>query len=616
MELLFDDLPLPAWVFDERTLAFLDVNDAAVTAYGWSREAFLAMSLYDIRPEEDVAALRAHVSAARPAADRGERWRHLTRDGRLLHVRVHSHAIAFRGRAARLAIIEDITSEVAQAQRERNALRAARDSEARFRAVVESIGDGVLITDLDDLVLHVNPEFERMLGWTAGEMEGRRASDFLVGDAERPALLERNAERATGRSAVIEEALRHRDGSIRTIETRATPLRSSSGEVVGTVGAMTDVTRRKDAERAIAELNERLARQADAYRQLASFGAEIERIHDVAALVDLGLRRLTEILGMDVAAFYDVEDRTVVTARTFGPLDGPLGEEVRRPRPFGEGVIGWVAASGRYDFAEDYAASPNALPAMVALGLRSQLSLPVRAGRDVGHVLSVASLRSAVRLSQDDLSIAQAFVHRLENALERVRVLEDVRATRQATFRAFGIALEHRSYETKGHTDRVVALTTRLGRSVGLDDEALQALQWGAYLHDIGKIAISDAILLKPARLTAEEYEAVKAHALIGHRMLADQAFLPREARDVVRHHHERWDGTGYPDGLRGAAIPLGARLFAFADVFDALTSDRPYKEVWPVERAVDEIRAGAGSHFDPELVEPFVALVEPVAST
>ena len=615
MELLFDDLPLPAWVFDAATLAFLDVNDAAVAAYGWSRDEFLAMSLYDIRPEEDAEALRAHVSAPRAPADTGERWRHRTRDGRLRHVRVHSHALAFEGRAARLAVIEDVTSEVEQAERERSALLAVRDSEARFRAVVESIGDGVLITDLDDVVLHVNPEFERMLGWTAAEMEGRRASDFLIRDEERRTLLERNAERAAGRSALIEEALRHRDGSVRTIETRATPLRSSTGEVVGTVGAMTDVTLRKDAERAIAELNERLARQADAYRQLASFGAEIERVHDVAALVDLGLRRLTEILGMDVAAFYDVRGETVVAERTFGPLDGPVGDEVRRPRPLGEGVIGWVAATGRFDFAEDYAASPYALQAMVDLGLRSELSLPVRAGPEVRHVLSVASLRAAVRLNQDDLSIAQAFVHRLENALERVRVLDDVRATREATFRAFGIALEHRSYETKGHTDRVVALTMRLGRAVGLDDEALQALQWGAYLHDLGKIAISDTLLLKPARLTPAEYEAVKAHALVGDRMLADQAFLPRASRDVVRHHHERWDGSGYPDGLRGTAIPLGARLFAFADVYDALTSERPYKEVWPVERAVDEIRAGAGSHFDPDLVDRFVALVDPALS-
>ncbi len=142
---------------------------------------------------------------------------------------------------------------------------------------------------------------------------------------------------------------------------------------------------------------------------------------------------------------------------------------------------------------------------------------------------------------------------------------------------------------------------------MGLSAGALRDLRYGAIFHDIGKIAIPDAILLKPGKLSDEEFEVVKTHALLGARVLTGgDSELHEVAEEIVRHHHERWDGSGYPDGLAGVDIPAVARVTHVADVFDVLVHERPYKDSWRVEDAAAEIRKGAGSQFDPEVVQAF----------
>lgn len=190
---------------------------------------------------------------------------------------------------------------------------------------------------------------------------------------------------------------------------------------------------------------------------------------------------------------------------------------------------------------------------------------------------------------------------------ERVAHLQEIEATREATFRALGVALEHRDLETRGHTDRVVAMSQRFARALGFTPRQVQAITWGAYLHDLGKVAMPDAILLKPGRLTKEEFAVIKRHTLIGEAMCRDIPFLPDTTRQLIRSHHERWDGTGYPDGIAGEAIPLKARMFAIVDVYDALLSKRPYKRAWSRAEAEAELRKQAGEQFDPELVPVFL---------
>ncbi len=177
-----------------------------------------------------------------------------------------------------------------------------------------------------------------------------------------------------------------------------------------------------------------------------------------------------------------------------------------------------------------------------------------------------------------------------------------------ATLVTLGAAIAKRDSDTDAHNYRVTLYALSLGEALGLPADRMRALAKGAFLHDVGKIAIPDRILLKPGRLDADEFALMRTHVQHGLDIVSSSPWL-EDAAAVVGGHHEKVSGGGYPAGLKGEAIPLVARIFAIADVFDALTSERPYKEAFPLEKALDILREGAGSHFDAQILEPFLEL-------
>ncbi len=178
-----------------------------------------------------------------------------------------------------------------------------------------------------------------------------------------------------------------------------------------------------------------------------------------------------------------------------------------------------------------------------------------------------------------------------------------------ATIQGWSQALELRDKETEGHAQRVSERTVQLARLVGVPDGELEHVRRGTLLHDIGKMGVPDAILLKPGKLMPEEWAIMRRHPAFAYEMLSSIAYL-RPALDIPHYHHERWDGTGYPEGLKGTQIPLYARIFAVVDVYDALTNDRPYRPAWTVEKSLEYIRAQSGKHFDPAIVEAFLNML------
>ncbi len=176
------------------------------------------------------------------------------------------------------------------------------------------------------------------------------------------------------------------------------------------------------------------------------------------------------------------------------------------------------------------------------------------------------------------------------------------------TLKVLGSAIAKRDNDTDAHNYRVTLLSVRFAEALGLDPGEIQSLIKGAFLHDVGKIGIRDSILLKPDHLTNEEFQVMKTHVRHGKDICERSAWL-RDAVDVVGHHHEKYDGSGYGDGLNGTAIPLRARIFAIADVFDALTSRRPYKEPFSLEETIEILKKGRGIHFDPELLDAFLKI-------
>jgi HD-GYP domain-containing protein (c-di-GMP phosphodiesterase class II) len=166
--------------------------------------------------------------------------------------------------------------------------------------------------------------------------------------------------------------------------------------------------------------------------------------------------------------------------------------------------------------------------------------------------------------------------------------------------------MDLRDKETEGHSQRVTETTLLLAQKMGLGEEELVQMRRGALLHDLGKLGVPDSILNKPGSLTDEERAIMNQHPALAYELLSPIEFL-RPALDIPYCHHERWDGSGYPRGLQGEQIPLSARIFAVGDVYDALTSDRPYRKAWPRSKALDYIREKSGHEFDPQVVEAFL---------
>lgn len=191
------------------------------------------------------------------------------------------------------------------------------------------------------------------------------------------------------------------------------------------------------------------------------------------------------------------------------------------------------------------------------------------------------------------------------NSYEHLRA----RRTLEHSLLVMGLALEARHLETAGHTQRVVQLAEQVGRRLGLSGKRLEALRQGAYLHDLGKLCVPDAILLKPDALTLDERALMQSHAQQGYTLATHIPGVSAEALHVILYHHEQWNGSGYPAGLSGEAIPLVARIFMVCDVYDALTSVRPYKPAWSHTQACEKLWQQRGQQFDPVVVDAFLAL-------
>ncbi|HEX8551198.1 MAG TPA: HD domain-containing phosphohydrolase [Abditibacteriaceae bacterium] len=253
--------------------------------------------------------------------------------------------------------------------------------------------------------------------------------------------------------------------------------------------------------------------------------------------------------------------------------------------------------------------SPEAKRRALAEGARDYLTKPFDHAEVLLRVRNLLETRFLYqRLGQQNAQLEDRVRERTQE-LERSR--HELEESQQEVLQRLAQAAEFRDDDTGQHTQRVGRMTGELARAISLDESQCEVIQRAAPLHDVGKIGISDTILLKPGKLTPEEFETMKAHTTIGGAMLEDgHSPLVMTAQTIAVSHHERWDGSGYPNGLHGDRIPIEGRLLALVDVFDALTHARPYKEAWPVEKAMQEIERAAGRQFDPALIEPFRALV------
>ena len=296
----------------------------------------------------------------------------------------------------------------------------------------------------------------------------------------------------------------------------------------------------------------------------------------------------------------------------------PSDERILR-HSLGQGITGHVVQNGEIYITEDLQNDPVSiiLPGETERlkNVHSGISLPLRANEKIigaFHIWSEerrAFSNTEIRLLTGIAEIAGSALQRAALHEQTLQHADELALAYDNTLAGWARALELRDELTEGHTRRVIELTVQLARRMGLSETELVQVRRGATLHDIGKMAIPDAILHKTGPLNDEELRIIHLHPQYAYDMLSSISFL-RPALDVPFCHHEHWDGTGYPRGLKGTQIPMSARIFAVVDVWDALTSDRPYRKAWSREMTIQYIKESSGKHFDPQVVEAFLAII------
>lgn len=357
-------------------------------------------------------------------------------------------------------------------------------------------------------------------------------------------------------------------------------------------------------------------RRLDLVQALRTIDMAITASLDLRVTLAVLLDQVTTQLDVDAAAVLLLNPYTQILhyAAGRGFRTNALAQTQRR---VGEGAAGCVALERRLVTIPDLreaASDFTRAPLLAGEAFIAYYGVPLIAKGQVKGVLELFH-RAPLAGDRQWLDFLDALAGQAAIAIDNAALFDELQHSNaelalayDSTIEGWARALDLRDKETEGHSRRVTELTMQVARALGVSEAELVHVRRGALLHDIGKVGIPDAILLKPGPLSEEEWATMRRHPVYAYELLAPIAYL-RPALDIPYCHHEKWDGTGYPRGLKGEQIPLAARIFAVVDVWDALTSDRPYRPAWPQEQAREQIRALSGTHFDPQVVEAFLEI-------
>jgi diguanylate cyclase (GGDEF)-like protein len=356
-----------------------------------------------------------------------------------------------------------------------------------------------------------------------------------------------------------------------------------------------------------ATMDDRLRKRT---RQLAlanQLGARLAAMTDVEAILEAAVEELHGAFGYYLCAAVRLseDDRVESVAERSEAFVERSWSQHRD-----DGLIGRCLRTQRPVLCNDVAADPDYCASNETFDVRSELTAPVFVGEELWGVIDLEEIEAGA-FDQEDLVLIQTVADQVGSALRGATLYEQLERAYLGTAEALAAALEAKDAYTAEHARSIVDQADAVGRALGIDEAELRDLRFGAVFHDIGKIAIPEAILHKQGPLTPEERAVIEQHTVIGEQILAPVEFLAT-VRRLVRHEHERWDGDGYPDGLAGEDIPLGSRIILACDALHAMTSDRPYRKAMSLDEAHAELRRHAGSQFDPRVVE---ALLEVLGS-
>ena len=505
---------------------------------------------------------------------------------------------------------ESLVRKIAELQLAEEALREA---EEKYRSIFENAPEGIFQTTPEGYLITVNPALARMFGYSSpGElMENFSGQDrqLYVDPNRRTEFIRQMEEKGEVRG--FESQVYRKDGSVIWISENARVVPDKGGTTLYYEGFSEDITVRKEAE-------EQVQHQVDRLGALRSIDAAISASLDLRVTFDVLLDQVTARLEVDAASVLLLNPHTKMLGYASGR--GFHSRALRHTQlRLGESHAGRAALERHIIGISNLTEEGGGLlrsSMLVDEDFVAYYAAPLIAKGQVKGVLEIFH-RAPLEADQEWLDFLEALSAQAAIAIDNTELFDDLQHSNtelilayDTTLEGWSRALDLRDKETEGHTQRVTEMTVRLARKMGLGEADLVHVRRGALLHDMGKMGIPDSILLKPGPLNDKERETMCRHPMYAYEMLSPIAYL-RPALDIPYCHHEKWDGTGYPRGLKGEVIPLPARIFSAVDVWDALTSDRPYRAGWPKEKVYDHIGSLSGTHFDPKVVEALLKMQE-----
>jgi PAS domain S-box-containing protein/putative nucleotidyltransferase with HDIG domain len=477
---------------------------------------------------------------------------------------------------------------------------------ARLAAVVEQVNEGVIITDPDNEILYVNPYFQTLTGYSQEDLIGQDVRKFQEEDdlADVYSQIWKNV--SEGKSWHGSLVHLRKDGSPYHEETTIFPVRNESGDIINFAALSHDITQRVEAEEKIQQQLRRL----DALR---SIDMAISSSLDLRVVINVLLDQVVTQLDVDAAAILLLDPHTQMLeyAGGRGFRKAAIDQSYLR---LGQGLAGQVAFERRAVSVPDLSSAKDRFTRSALIAgedFVAYQAIPLIAKGNIKGVLEVYN-RQFFSPDAEWQSFLETLAGQAAIAIDNAALLADLQRSNEELTQAYVTTLDGwvrtlgmRDFETEDHTHRVTNITLKVAEAVGIGESDLIHIRRGALLHDIGKMAVPDHILLKNGPLDAMEWTIMRRHPIDAYQLLYPIAYL-RPALEIPYCHHEKYDGSGYPRGLYANEIPISARVFAVADVWDALRSDRPYRRAWEEDKVKEYLQDQSGKHFDPRVVEAF----------
>lgn len=498
------------------------------------------------------------------------------------------------------------------------ATMALRENEALFRTLFDKSHEGVALIGRDRRLLRLGGTAAGLLGLSLAELtDGDGLEEMHPNDREALAEALDLIEARAGASEPVRFRFRSRGGEYQQFEGTITNLLHEQNLRAFLLN-FRECLEPVEALGTIQNLNEELTRRLAHLQSLRRIDMAINTSDDLHLVLDIFLVQVMHDLGVDAMSVLLHEQGMQALRPLLGRgFSGDL--KTRSWGRVGEGLAGRAAQEQRLVFIPNLALEETkgaAVPAEQQDEYQSYMAVPMFAKQQLQGVIELY-FKSLVEPSDEWLEFLETYADQGAIAIENSQLLRSLEKSNQELQRAYdrtiegwADALDLKDEETAGHSKRVTEMTVRLARRLGVPDEEIVHIHRGALLHDIGKMGIPDQILLKHGPLTTEEFDIMRQHPIYAYDLLSPIEFL-RPALHIPLSHHEKWDGSGYPHGLKGEQIPLAARIFAVVDVFDALTSDRPYRKAWSIEEARAYLREETGTHFDPKVVDAYFEMID-----